>query len=219
MPRNFTSITAEDAKAVLDEMGGNNIQALGRELKRRGTPVTVKTLYIWKKKKWINDRKMAHPRNSFAAIGEVERSAAKLGLSAEQIAEISKNLNEMDDPSLLLKTMHNMMVMTNVMMFEMQAQAKSLLRTDARGVSAVMMACRHLAEASQEMMRESVRLAQISKGIEDTTVEREKLPAPIGYTDSFSDMAGYFGNEVSRMPDNHKTHAHISVNGGRDGAN
>lgn len=164
MPRAEASITPEAAKAVLKEIGGKNINALARELKERGTPVSLDTLYRWKKQKWRSKpgaiRKLRTKQET--ALGDAIDLSVRVGLPQDALTAMRDSLKAMSDGDLLVNSRRDLWIYSSVILAQTLHASDFLLKTDPRAFANILLACTHMVEGGQELMRESRRLAAMS---------------------------------------------------------
>ena len=178
----FAPIRPEEAKAVLKEIGGTNINALARELAKRGTPVTVATLREWKKRKWrSSERQIAGQKNikQQTAAGEMISVAARVGMPEEMLSAMYDSLKALSDGDLVVNATRDLFIYPSLMLAQMRYASDHLLKTNPDSVARIILACLHAVQGGQEMMRESRRLADMSsRNIDPIDVTPKATPSP-----------------------------------------
>jgi hypothetical protein len=161
----FACITPEAAKAVLKEIGGTNINALARELARRGTPVTVDTLRQWKKRRWrSSERQIAGQKNikQQTVLGEAINAVARVGMSDEMLSAMYETLRALPDGELVVSATRDLYIYGSLMLAQARYASEHLLQNNPDALARLLVACLHLIEGGSEKMRDAQRLAAMS---------------------------------------------------------
>ncbi len=162
----FASITPEEAKAILKELGTTNMSELARELARRGTPVTIGALRIWKKRKWrSSERQIAGQRNikQQTVLGEAISVATRVGMPDDVLSAMYETLKALPDGDLVVGATRDLYIYGSLMLAQTRYASDHLLRTNPDALARLLIACLHLIEGGSEKMREARRLAAMSE--------------------------------------------------------
>lgn len=215
-----TPITAEEAGEVFRKLPRHSrtIAALARELVRRQTPVSVTTLTVWKRHRWRTPMSKQKVRPKYRMTEDRAKAAVRrIGLDPAVVEILKKELKDKSDAELVRETTRNLFINANLLMAHAQHQAPDLLQEDPRGLAAVFMAAFHMVEGGNQLMRDSVELAERALkanalAFQEQHQEQQTAPAlPDGGPSPFSDIAYRFGLE--RLPPDHRTKAEVLING------
>jgi hypothetical protein len=155
------TISPEQAKAILQEVGEDNVRLLARVLKERGTPVSERTLYEWRRNKWRSKGPVRKKRATSREEVPGMALSAEIGMPAAERAILQSALRAMNGDVLVVEATKELFVTSVFIMRQVQAASDQLMQRDQRGMAAIMMACRHMVEEGQDMMKLSQRIADV----------------------------------------------------------
>lgn len=138
------------AKAIYDRLPGRrSLAALRRELTRRNTPVSLTSLKKWRANAWTRKDAAAKP----ALIRDVREALERVGLPADALSALG-------DGDLIAHDIRGLLLNAALLLELIGHEAPRLIEDDPRGLAAICLAARRLAEGGCDLMREARALAE-----------------------------------------------------------
>jgi hypothetical protein len=142
--------TPAEAKAVYGTLRVKTLVELRRALAARGTPVSAKTLFNWKKSDWQSKR----------AASPLQAGLLREARKAAELAGLPDVLSGLGDGDLAAHNMRALLINTALRLGMVQQDIPQLMKTNPRGLAAVVTAARRLIEGGNDLTQETRDMAE-----------------------------------------------------------